>query len=74
MSTIKGQTVKVTTWSKVKEEFNYPENDNNGGYEFGFEFLDEDLNAELDAQWFEDEIEMYTYINRNELKIQVEVV
>ena len=74
MSTIKGQGIKVTTWSNVREKFNYPKDDNNGGYEFGFEFVDEDLDAELDSQWFETETEMYTYINGNELKIQIEVV
>ena len=36
MNGIKGWSIKTTTWQAVKELFNYPENDNNDGFEFGF--------------------------------------
>ena len=70
MSEIKGLPITTTTWTETKEKYGYPENDNNEGYEYGFEFVpDEDGYTPMDAQWFETEREMYTYINRNELKV-----
>jgi len=75
MSTIKGLAIKTTTWTATKKEFNYPENDDNGGFEYGFEFIeDEDGFIPMDAQWFLSEMDMYTFINQNELKVQVTVV
>lgn len=69
MSIIKGLPINITTWTKTKKEFNYPENDNNDGFEFGFEFVeDEDGFVPMDAQWFKTESDMYTFINQNELK------
>lgn len=74
MSTIKGLPIKTTTWTKTKKEFNYPENDNNDGFEHGFEFIeDEDGYVPMDAQWFKTESDMYTFINQNELKVRVTV-
>mgnify|MGYP000064470396 FL=1 len=74
MSTIKGLKVKTTTWTKTKKEFGYPENDNNDGFEFGFEFIeDEDGYMPMDAQWFLSESDMYTFMNKNELKEQVDL-
>ena len=70
MSTIKGLSIKPTTWAKVKKEFNYPKEDNNEGYGFGFEFE----NDIMDAQWFLTESDMYTFINKNELKVLHEVI
>jgi hypothetical protein len=70
MSTIKGQSIKTTTWTKVKEEYNYDEDDYNGGYEYGFEFEDNIL----EAQWFLTESDMYTFINKNELKVLRKVI
>jgi len=73
MSTIKGLKIKTpTNWSAVREAFNYPESDNNGGFEYGFEFV-EDENA-LEPQWFLTESDMYTFINQNELKIEKSLV
>ena len=75
MSSIKGLSIKTPiTWTATKKEFNYPENDNNDGFEHGFEFEeDEDGAIPMDAQWFLTESDMYTFINQNELKIQVVV-
>lgn len=71
MNGIKGWSIKTTTWQAVKELFNYPENDNNDGFEFGFEFVeDEDGYVPMDAQWFLTESDMYTFINNNELKVE----
>ena len=73
MSTIKGLSIKTPiTWTEVKKEFNYPEDDFNEGFEYGFEFHEHE--DSLDAQWFKTESDMHTFINQNELKIQVEVV
>jgi hypothetical protein len=70
MSTIKGLSIRTTTWTQTKERFNYPENDNNGGYEYGFEFEpDNEGYVPMEAQWFLTEQDMYTFINKNELKV-----
>ena len=70
MSRIKGRAIKTTTWTKVQKEFNYPEIDNNDGFEFGFEF-EPDGNGwiPMEAQWFLTESDMYSFINRNEDKL-----
>jgi hypothetical protein len=70
MSTIKGWGITLTTWTETKEMFNYPKEDNNGGFEHGFEFVeDEDGYVPMDAQWFLSDSDMWTYINGNELKV-----
>jgi len=70
---IKGLSIKLLTWSKVRDEFNYPKEDDNGGFEHGFEFIVEEDEYKPDTQWFKLESDMYTFINRNELKVIVVV-
>ena len=74
MSIIKGLSINLTTWTKTREQYNYPENDNNGGYEHGFEFEpDADGYVPMEAQWFLTESDMYKFINQNELKVLLKV-
>ena len=74
MSIIKGLPIRTTTWSKTKKDFNYPENDNNMGLEYGFEFIeDEDGFTPMNEQWFKSERDMRTFINQNELKEMVKI-
>ena len=65
---IVGATVQLRTWTQVKQEQGYT--DNNDGYEYGIEFI----NNELDPQWFTSESDMYTFINDNSLKVQKELL
>lgn len=70
---IKGLSIKLLTWSVVRDEFNYPKEDDNGGFEHGFEFIVEEDEEKPDTQWFTTEYDMYMFINSNELKVIVVV-
>ena len=70
MKGIKGWSIKTTTWKAVKELFDYPEHDDNEGFGFGFEFVEDEVGyTPMGAQWFKTESDMYTFINKNELKV-----
>ncbi len=67
---MKGQLIELVNWEDVRRDNKYPIEDNNEGYIFGIEFVTDDDNPfPMDAQWFTTEREMYTFINKNELKI-----
>jgi len=75
MSTIKGQSISLITWTQVrKNNANIKENDYNGGYEYGFEFVNDIVNDIVGEQWFITESDMYHFINRNELKVLHKVI
>lgn len=42
---------KLVDWADVAEMCDYPEEDNNDGYVFGLEFLDENKHI-VDVEWF----------------------
>ena len=65
---INRKRVKLITWTEVKKAKGFT--DDNDGYEFGVEFLEEDGYVPMDEQWFLNERDMYTFINANQLKIQ----
>jgi hypothetical protein len=65
---IKGLNIKLLVWSVVRKEFDYPIEDDNEGFEFGFEFIVNEDEEKPDTQWFRSESDMFTFINSNELK------
>jgi hypothetical protein len=70
---MKGLNISLLTWSVVREKFHYPIEDDNEGFEYGFEFIVSDEEEKPDTQWFRSETDMYTFINANELKVIIVV-
>jgi hypothetical protein len=61
------QLVELILWEQVQLEYKYPKEDNNNGYTYGLNLLD---NGDIiDVQWFESDQERFDYIKNNNLKL-----
>ncbi len=60
--------VELVLWEDVRKDMKYPKSDNNRGYGFGLNLLDNNKNI-LDVQWFRKESERDTFIKQNKLKV-----
>jgi len=61
------QLVELILWEQVQLECKYPKEDNNNGYTYGLNLLD---NGDIiDVQWFESDQERFDYIKNNNLKL-----
>jgi len=46
------ETIELELWENIKNDMGYPEEDNNNGYIYGINFLDETGVDIEDVQWF----------------------
>jgi len=60
---------ELIDWQTVKQDCKYPANDNNKGFVFGLNFLNDETNEVLDVQWFKKEEERKKFIEKNNIII-----
>ena len=61
------QLVELVLWEQVQLDCKYPKEDNNNGYTYGLNLLD---NGDIiDVQWFKSDQERFEYIKNNNLKL-----
>ncbi len=54
---------ELTMWEDIKDEMDYPEEDNNNGFIYGIYWLDNDQEV-LDVSWFKSEEERHEEVER----------
>ena len=61
------QLVELILWEQVQLDCKYPKEDNNNGYTYGLNLLD---NGDIiDVEWFKSDQERFEYIKNNNLKL-----
>ena len=61
------QLVELVLWEQVQLDCKYPKEDNNNGYTYGLNLLD---NGDIiDVEWFKRDQERFEYIKNNNLKL-----
>jgi len=61
------QLVELVLWEQVQLDCKYPKEDNNNGYTYGLNLLD---NGDIiDVEWFKSDQERFEYIKNNNLKL-----
>ncbi len=61
------QLVELVLWEHVQLDCKYPKEDNNNGYTYGLNLLD---NGDIiDVEWFKSDQERFDYIKNNHLKL-----
>jgi hypothetical protein len=65
------QFVEYVLWEDVRRDMKYPESDNNDGYTYGLNLLDNppDSTEILDVQWFRTDDERHQFIQDNDLAV-----
>ena len=59
--------VELILWEQVQLDCKYPKEDNNNGYTYGLNLLD---NGDIiDVEWFKSDQERFEYIKNNNLKL-----
>lgn len=43
---------ELVSWQDIKEDFDYPEDDNNNGYVYGVNWYDDNLVDILEVDWY----------------------
>ena len=61
------QKCELEYWENVRKDCKYPIEDNNDGYVYGINLIDED--DIIDVQWFRNEEERFKFIKENNLEI-----
>lgn len=62
------QLVELVLWEQVQLDCKYPKEDNNNGYTYGLNLLD---NGDIiDVEWFKSDQERFEYIKNNNLKLR----
>lgn len=62
------QKIELELWENVCRDMKYPEEDNNNGYIYGINYLD-DNNEIVDVTWFQTEEERNKTIEKEKLII-----
>ena len=64
------QKVELVLWEDIRRDCKYPESDNNNGFVYGLNLLDEEAENEIvDVQWFETDEERFNFIEKNSLDV-----
>ena len=59
--------VELILWEQVRLDCKYPKEDNNNGYTYGLNLLD---NGEIiDVQWFKNDQERFDFVKEHDLTI-----
>ena len=61
------QKCELEHWENVRRDCKYPIEDNNDGYFYGINLIDED--DIIDCQWFKDDESRFQFIKENNLEI-----
>ena len=61
------QKCELEHWDNVRRDCKYPVEDNNEGYIYGLNLLDED--DIIDVQWFKNDKDRFKFIKDNNLKV-----
>ena len=61
------QKCELEYWENVRKDCKYPIEDNNDGYVYGINLIDED--DIIDVQWFRNDEERFKFIKENNLEI-----
>ena len=61
------QKCELEHWDNIKRDCKYPKEDNNEGYIFGINLIDDD--DIIDVQWFKNDKERFRFIEENNLEI-----
>jgi len=61
------QKCELEHWENVRRDCKYPIEDNNDGYVYGINLIDED--DIIDCQWFKDDESRFQFIKENNLEI-----
>ena len=61
------QKCELEYWENVRRDCKYPIEDNNDGYVYGINLIDED--DIIDCQWFKDDESRFQFIKENNLEI-----
>lgn len=57
------QYYELQMWEDIKDEMDYPEEDNNNGFIYGIYWLDNDQEV-IDVSWFKSEEERHEELER----------
>jgi len=61
------QFVELILWEQVRLDCKYPKEDNNNGYTYGLNLLD---NGDIiDVQWFKNDKERFEFVKQHDLTI-----
>ncbi len=61
------QLAEIVMWEKVRQDCKYPKEDNNNGYTYGLNLLD---NGDIiDVQWFKNDKERFEFVKQHDLTI-----
>ena len=61
------QKCELEHWDNIKRDCKYPKEDNNEGYIFRINLIDDD--DIIDVQWFKNDKERFRFIEENNLEI-----
>jgi len=64
---MKKQKCELEHWENVRRDCKYPVEDNNEGYIYGLNLLDED--DIIDVQWFKNDKDRFKFIQDNDLEV-----
>lgn len=62
---------ELQMWEDVKEEMNYPADDNNNGLIYGIYWLDDNYEV-VDVEWFRSEEERYAEVIKTNKELEEE--
>jgi len=66
----KPQPVELVMWESVRRDMKYPKSDNNDGFIYGLNLIDDKGEGDIiDVQWFKTGEERNTFIDENNLRI-----
>ena len=61
------QKCELEHWENIRKDCKYPKEDDNNGYVYGINLIDED--DIIDVQWFKNDKDRFQFIKENNLEI-----